>query len=1485
MMKKSNKRIKVKAEINQTSEQSDDNSNEKEKEKEKENESNNEKDSSLQNVYRCPKCFSIPLINVKDNENKVIIDCLQGHHVEMLFSEYMTSEFQKNSSKLECSHCGADKNTKKLMKICYECKKIFCKECLSSHNKSNPNHHTNTIEKMDIICPLHKSKYSHYCPECKKNLCDECIKTKNDGHQLILFKNINLKNNELIEIKNNLEKENEILFKIKKIFNDTLVTLSNKFNDIMSYKFLCLKYKNNIINTYETKDTNYQIIDNVNHLKFITKDLKIEPEMNELDIIYELFNFLDSIEYNDENNNINMNENNSDNSYSNINNSTNIGESNKIIIDTKNKILESEHEDDNETEKENTMNDNNKNLENKNIKVEENEKEDEEDEKRDETEREQESDNNKVKNDFIKISDNNNDNSNHNEKDDEKEDEKHEETENSNEINKNINHNPKINSIDDIVNQVTPSKITKKVIIKKKEVLEMQNNLNNNNIYDINENNKEDQNKKKESNENNNDNDNDDNDEDMENEENMYIYKSNSHIPVVSNSNQNSSEKEKLSQTDNLGDDSENKEKEPKKRKKKIVKKKKLKQLLEPISKTETETKTVTKTKKKIIKRTRTKDKLLSKDEEKEEEQKEEIKKDEDQNNEDQKDERQKEEPNEEKEEESKEKNNNNIHIEVNDNDSKDIINNNIHIEVNENDSKENANEINRFEDREEKAENNNKEDESKDDITDENNISKNEEDDQEKEEGEQDNISNDIKIEEVPNTNHEEFKENKSVKKKTKHIKKKKKKRLNITKTEQVPQTNPQIEIINTEKKIEKTNIIYNNKPKNKMESLRYQNHEEEGDDQDNLEAEEHKIEKSSKKIEKQIELLSKDDEDNKSKKSRSSKKNKIIAQKRNLDSSDKEEDYIENNSINKININTDINEKNKYDDDINSKINKFNKIVDVNLNIDNDQMSSSRGSHKIKKRKKIKKKKYLICVDNNGDIKQPNPEQKQIKITKTTTLIRSRSKDKPSKNEATKDSSSSKKNKVIKNKEINFKIIEDGDNSSNYNDENSSSNKKKEVNNIRIKKNVKKIDSIKKDLGIEFASKGTRKMRMTQGKNKAAFLLENTEEIYLQEKSILKAKNKGLDTLQTEIDYDRNLNRSVDGYNSYRNRRRLDEYNYDEINYLIERSNSYKKMKNYKKFNEREKINCMKFENGISCLLEINPTIFALGNLIGDIIVINSHSYKQMQVISEHDGTIISLCLLHDKSILSCSADRKMLKIRINQNGTKYIIEFIFTGYENYILKGIELMNTFKIITCSWDDKLFVWDPINENNYKNSLIFNEGERVVDLLEISYNYFVSISESNELKIWGSDTCELIDTIKNIKCIGAPNALCKINDMILCVLDYHEIQLIDIMEHRLINKISVDDGNLSCIIKLNDNSILLAEDFNSDKYCVFYMKQFYYEYEDLKPISYKKDKFFKTNKNNDKEIRALVQFSNGVIVQGVTGEYNGNDSGDLFFYY
>ena len=1530
------KRIKVKADLNNPIETVEDSPNGKEFKDDE-----NEESPDNENIYRCPKCFNIPLISVKDNENKVIIDCLRGHHTEMLFSEYMAPEYQKNIYNFECGQCGANRNTKKLIKVCHECQKIFCKDCLSLHNKNNVNHHLISFDKMDTICPLHKSKYTYYCLECKKNLCEDCIKNKNDQHQLILFNNINLKNNELNELKNNLEKENQTLFNIKKIFNDTLTQLSNKFNDIISYKFLCLKYKNNIINTYETKDTNYQIIDNLNHLKFISKDLKIEPEMNELDIIYELFNFLDSIEYNDENNN--MNNNNNLNS-----NGINLNDKNNIILDTK--IEESENED--EDENDNTQKPENENKNNKikignsnNIKVEENEKDDEDENEEEEKVEESESKNgkdkakenednniNRIRNDYIKINDNENENDNDNDNDNDKYNEK------LNDVNIKDSNDINIISIsqDGLLNQISPIRIENQNI----------NDKNGNNNPEKEESKpiykeedtpikKEDiintEEKEKDIDEHNYNEEEGSND----NEDNIFVYKSNRHIPVNTDYNQNNkvenSEKEKFNTTEK-SEDTENKEKEPKKKKKKIIKKKKIKQPIK-ITQTETGETTINKTKKKIIKKVKSKDLLIP-------------------NNEEQKE-----------NEEKKENINNNIHIEINESYSQEI-NNNINKEEIEKEKEKEKEKESRKDSYKNKLDNSNNLNsnhinESKDEIT--NTISRTDELEKSQDIS-NDNMSNDYKLEEVPNTNHEEFNYNKIISKKIKAIKRKKKKKLNIPRIEPNKQMNKQIEVIKIEMnnpvngfKIEDSNDMVESSDGNRM-SLEPQ------------------IEKSVDTI--TNDTLSKDD-DNKIK----SIKRTTVTKKLNFASSEKEEDEYDDDEDKDIkkksNNNIKINEI-KID---NSKINELNRIVNLNMT-PNNQSISGKKSPIIKKKKKIKKKKYLISVDNKDNIK-PKIVEKQLKITKTTTLIRSRSKDRKPQRTNTEDSfdsnvSNSKKNNnnekttnskefnfnVFKNgeinspmnhdndnnaqkknsKEINFKVIKnDNVKSPNYinnkdkdKDKDADTTKNKDINFKIYKKEVKRSpnynnkdkdkndddaktkeinfkiykngtekssnfneESEKEDTSLRestdnlrkiknnFKAKKNQKMRMAQGKNKVALIFENKEELYLEKKDIKFAKKSGINKFEESIEKDRNLNRSMDRvkHRTYKNRRFNNAYNADEIKYLMERSNSYKKINKYKKFSDKEKINCIKFENGISCLLEVNPQIFALGNLIGDILLINYHTYKEMQTIKEHDGTIISLCSLHDNSILSCSADRKMLKVRINEDGTKYNIEFVFTGYENYILKGIELMNTFKIITCSWDDKLFVWERSKGKTYKNTLIFNEGERVVDLLEVNANYFVSISENNDFKIWSSDICDLLYLIQNIKCIGAPNALCKINDFLVSVLDYHEIQLIDILEHKIVNKISIDDGNLSCIIKLNDNSILLAEDFNNDKYCVFYIKQFYYDDRDLKPISHKKDKFFKTNKNNDKEIRALAQFSNGVIVQGITGEYNGKDSGDLFFYY
>jgi hypothetical protein len=260
----------------------------------------------------------------------------------------------------------------------------------------------------------------------------------------------------------------------------------------------------------------------------------------------------------------------------------------------------------------------------------------------------------------------------------------------------------------------------------------------------------------------------------------------------------------------------------------------------------------------------------------------------------------------------------------------------------------------------------------------------------------------------------------------------------------------------------------------------------------------------------------------------------------------------------------------------------------------------------------------------------------------------------------------------------------------------------------------------------------------------------------------------------------------------------------------------------------------------------------------------------------------------LLYDGAILSTSADKKMKKISFKNNYKSYNVDFVFNGYNNYILKGIELKSNHKIISCSWDKKILIWEKDESNNknkkeYLNTDIYTERDRVIDILEISKHEFVSLSES-ELKFWDSSSYDILYVIKNEKKFGESNSLCKINDEIISVNYYQNVQLININDKNVVNSIKICDGDLSQMIKLDDESILIAEEKNSDNYNIFYVKQ--YEYIDgfLSYISFKRNKYLKDDKKLDKEIRSLIQFSGGIIAQAVSGENNGKVVGELVFY-
>jgi len=521
--------------------------------------------------------------------------------------------------------------------------------------------------------------------------------------------------------------------------------------------------------------------------------------------------------------------------------------------------------------------------------------------------------------------------------------------------------------------------------------------------------------------------------------------------------------------------------------------------------------------------------------------------------------------------------------------------------------------------------------------------------------------------------------------------------------------------------------------------------------------------------------------------------------------------------------------------------------------------------GQPKIKKKKKkgVKKKKKIRQINVIGDNSDSNTQNNIFENYNKTNREESEN--------------ILKKQKIIKNS-IKNKFPSETDN-----------------NQRKISDDIPKIMNIT-PIGDEYPAKEEEKHETPSGDSEKKNSDQNptlsplTPPFNIDEQEVAQDFNKKKDKKernQTKKNKKRkkkktDLSKSFD--ESTKSKKKSKKLSLSEINTRkIQRSNSFDILNQVvPELETTIKINSMKFENGINCLMDFSKQIFCAGNLIGDIKVIEKKTYKEIQTIREHNGTINSLFKLADGAILSSSADKLMKKIRLTKNYLYYDIEFVFDGYYNYVFKGIELFNR-KIISCSWDDKLYLWEEENNNQYQNSLKFNENQRVEDILEISKDKFASVSDS-ELKIWNSNNMAQLHSIKLQKGIVTPNSLCKINDDILISIFYHAIHLIDLNNYSLINTISMDQGNLSCITKLNDGSILIAEDLNTDNHSIFYLKQYIFEGDELQYISYKKDKFYKSNKNNDKEIRALIQFSDGIIAQGISGEYNGKDSGDIFFY-
>ena len=345
------------------------------------------------NIYRCPFCLRIPIININKYESKINIECIcQNYFYNNMFNynNFIDSSLNHplNENNISCYYCQ-----KKLSEIkeenditisfCNLCNFFICSKDVSFHNNYHDiiNHkelkekykkilmnkniikksktlrarkntenklntstksikqkkRTNTPQKekneqnkknlnkteinndkandkifedkkiplymIDSCCLEHNKINKSYCYNCNKNLCIKC-EEKHIGHNLINLNEIDIKRDDLIKMKQNLDNEITELKKINEYFFTLIEKIKKEFNNIYELKQKEIEIKQKLIHDYETIKYNFNSIKNVqNIIKSKNNNHSFDFSNNKNNILNEIesiFNYLnkDKITYN-----------------------------------------------------------------------------------------------------------------------------------------------------------------------------------------------------------------------------------------------------------------------------------------------------------------------------------------------------------------------------------------------------------------------------------------------------------------------------------------------------------------------------------------------------------------------------------------------------------------------------------------------------------------------------------------------------------------------------------------------------------------------------------------------------------------------------------------------------------------------------------------------------------------------------------------------------------------------------------------------------------------------------------------------------------------------------------------------------------------------------------------------------------------------------------------------------------------------------------
>ena len=242
-------------------------------------------------LYRCPKCFLIPLIKIYLDNGNSYIDKKCCEVINKILINDFISKYQLNINK--CSHIINEDNSY----ICYNCKLLICDNCKIKHENEFNIHIIYKSVIFDTYCLIHNELFIGYCNLCENNICKNCINI-HKNHNYIIFNDILLTEEQIIEIEKNLiiaRNNMEKLYKFKEIiiqkindksFKEKIESSSIYFKKRNNNLYLILS---NIISSYShfKKSLNYQMISNLQinsnlNLKEIKINLSLYQNTNDL---------------------------------------------------------------------------------------------------------------------------------------------------------------------------------------------------------------------------------------------------------------------------------------------------------------------------------------------------------------------------------------------------------------------------------------------------------------------------------------------------------------------------------------------------------------------------------------------------------------------------------------------------------------------------------------------------------------------------------------------------------------------------------------------------------------------------------------------------------------------------------------------------------------------------------------------------------------------------------------------------------------------------------------------------------------------------------------------------------------------------------------------------------------------------------------------------------------------------------------------------